>query len=266
MNRFFFIRAWRAMKRDVMFSEIQFSSFRIAVVIHMFHDELAEEFLWYLKNMPHPFELYISTHSRAAMKLDILFSAVFGAHHVHVRVVENRGRDMAPFIVEFNTVYQQYDLICWVHSKKSEHNSALFSWRTYLLDNLLGSKSIIYTIISYFMQDPRIGVIYPDYFPPIKDWVAWGNNYTNAVMLLEKMGIALNENEKLEFPAGGMFWFRPAALTPLFTTGLELSDFEDKAEQMLDGTLAHAIERIILFVAKSQNYVGKKILFKKFVN
>ena len=55
-----------------------------------------------------------------------------------------------------------------------------------------------------------------------------------------------------------MFWFKPAALKPIFESGITFEDFPEESGQT-DGTFAHAIERAFLYVAESENFSWIKI-------
>jgi lipopolysaccharide biosynthesis protein len=44
---------------------------------------------------------------------------------VNVVEVENRARDIGPFLTKFTSRYYDYDLVCKVHSKKSPHAHSL---------------------------------------------------------------------------------------------------------------------------------------------
>lgn len=235
---------------------------KIAVVAHLFYDDLAAEFMKYLKNIPVGYDLYISTKPEARDVLDKYYSNEIGRKRVKIRSVENRGRDMAPFVIEFKDDYPQYDLVCWLHSKKStSYNSGLAGWREHLLENLLGSPKKISTIMSYFNRDAKLGLVFPEYYPAIERNIEWGANYNRVEKLAKRMNITIDPNAKLEFAAGSMFWFRPIALMPLFDLKIKLEDFENGSENMTDGTLAHAIERLILFVVEKQGYKYKKVRF-----
>ena len=55
------------------------------------------------------------------------------------------------------------------------------------------------------------------------------------------------------FPAGTMFWARTIALGPLFELGLSWDDYP--AEPLpCDGSLLHAIERLLPCVAKNAGF------------
>ena len=78
------------------------------------------------------------------------------------------------------------------------------------------------------------------------------------------MGVDLDKNKNIEYPAGSMFWFRPEALKPLFDLDLQYSDFNEEIRS--DGTLAHAVERIFIVSAENVGFNKKLILFKPELN
>jgi lipopolysaccharide biosynthesis protein len=55
-----------------------------------------------------------------------------------------------------------------------------------------------------------------------------------------------------------MFWLRPAALRVLLDAHLEGAGFEAETGQ-LDGTLAHAVERVFCLAARSQGFATTSV-------
>lgn len=238
------------------------SQFRVAIVAHIYHEELIEEYCEYFNNIPFTFDLYISTKSTAVAHIKKVAGTLQKARKIEVRSVVNKGRDIGPFLVEFKNAYPQYDLVCFVHSKKNNtYNKYGQSWRKYLLSNLLGSSSNINTILDYFSQNQQLGFVYTSDYPSIRNFIGWGQNFEKATKLAKKLHIQLDKNKKPVYPSGSMFWFRPKALKSLFDLNLDLNDFEDKSENMVDGTLAHAIERLFLYVVTKNKYKHRQVLF-----
>lgn len=63
---------------------------------------------------------------------------------------------------------------------------------------------------------------------------------------------------KIEFPAGNMFWARTAAVYQVF--GLNISELVPKEPIKIDGTILHSIERIWISIVKLNGYYYKKII------
>ena len=68
----------------------------------------------------------------------------------------------------------------------------------------------------------------------------------------------MDNRNLIEFPAGSMFWFKPAALAPLLDSGLTFADFPEEHGQ-IDGTIAHAIERAFLFIVETAGFSWVKV-------
>lgn len=230
---------------------------RIAAVVHIFYVELAGGLKNLLANIPARVDVFISTtDAEKKSALEKIF-ADFDKGKVTVKVFENRGRDLAPLLVGFREIYGGYDLCVHLHSKKSPHDLKLAGWGDFLYRNLLGSSEIAAGILQILARRD-VGIVFPQYFSAIRSAVNWGENFQLAKEFSARLGISLDERWLLEFPAGSMFWFKPQALAPILNCGLSFADFPAEKAQT-DGTLAHALERIFLYVAEREGFRYVKV-------
>mgnify|MGYP003575347360 CR=1 FL=1 len=230
----------------------------VAAIVHLHYEELAGEFRSYLGNIPVSLDLYISTtDSFRASVIEKAFSN-WTKGSVEVRVVPNRGRDIAPKLVTFSDVYDRYTYVLHLHGKRSKHASVLSPWRHFLLENLLGTPEVAASALYAFAKNPKLGIIAAQHFEPMRHWVNWGGNFPNAAKLARRMGFSLKEDDPLDFPSGSMFWARSAALKPLLDLQLKTNDFDTESSQT-DATLAHAIERIFLHACEHAGFDWIKI-------
>jgi GT2 family glycosyltransferase len=239
---------------------------KLAVICHLFYEDLASEFRRYLMNIPFPFDLFISTNdSFKKTILEKTFSD-WGCGTVEVRISPNCGRDIAPKLLCFKDIYDDYEFTLHLHSKRSDHASVLATWRGFLLENLLGSPEIVLSVFDAFDQRPDLGIVASQHFEPVRHWINWGGNFAIACQLAERMGISLSEDTVLDFPSGSMFWARTSALKQLLEANLSYDEFSQETGQ-IDGTLAHAIERLYYYVCEHSGFEWIKIshppLFEK---
>ena len=230
----------------------------IAVFVHLFYEEVAYEILAYVNNLPLGADLFVTTDTQQkAVRFERIFEGYkFGK--VTVRVVPNRGRDIAPKLLGFREAYDEYEFVLHVHSKKSVHNSRLASWRTYLFESLCGSPSHVRDILEIFSRAPNVGMVFPQHYEYIRRWVSWEANFDVCRQLALRLGYDLVERHPLDFPSGSMFWARSAALRPLLDLGWTFDDFPDEAGQQ-DSTLAHAVERLYAIVCELSGHDWVKI-------
>lgn len=230
----------------------------IAVIAHIYYWELASEFKAYLSNIQHQVDLFITTCDKKSAAFITGVFADWSQGIVTVAVTKNRGRDIAPKLVGFKNIYSDYDYVLCIHGKRSDHASVLAQWRHFLLENMVGAPKVVDSILGLFDTFEDLGMVSAQHFEPMRHWTNWGGNFETAQTLAQRMGFKLNQKKPLDFPSGSMFWARTAAIRPLIDLGLDFADFPEEHGQV-DGTLAHAIERLFFFVCESAGYKWLKV-------
>lgn len=230
----------------------------LAVILHAFHLDLLAEFRAYLDHIPFAADLFVSTDTLSKQQAAAACFSDWSKGAVEVRIVPNRGRDVAPKLVGFATMHDRYEYVLHLHTKRSSHASGLAGWRGYLLDTLIGSPEVVCGVFEAFTQAPRLGMLAPQHIDELRPWIRWGANFETAETLAERMGFPLPRRAPLDFPSSSMFWARSAALRPLLDLALNFADFPDEQRQT-DGTLAHAIERLYFLVCEQAGFDWMKI-------
>ncbi|OQA91138.1 MAG: Rhamnan synthesis protein F [Bacteroidetes bacterium ADurb.Bin234] len=159
-----------------------------------------------------------------------------------------------------------YEIAGHFHSKKSVRIDSWVgdSWRYEIYKSLILPIPEIFNIL---LNNKDIGVIIPDipYCQHVFDFNPWGKNIHSCIELWNKMNCKKSlDLDKLIIPImpyGTMFWYRPDALQPLFDLKLKEEDFPEEPLPV-DGTLAHAVERLPVYIAWSQNYDFKVLVHK----
>jgi lipopolysaccharide biosynthesis protein len=244
-------------------------NFKIGVVAHFFYLEQAKTIAEFLKHIPFEFVLYASVSEEQESEMRSLLQAVFPGKKIVLRMVPDRGFDIAPFVDEFKDCYTAYDLVLKVHTKKSSHVEWLRDWCSYLLKNLIGSSDIVRSIVKMFQNDEKLGIIYPEVIPSLKDSLIddpWQENWKVCRDLSVRLGLSVKKDQHLNFPAGSMFWFKPKALEQLFKLRLKTEDFPQGRRIRRNGTLAHAIERLFVLIAEKQGFSARQVCFVPYDN
>ncbi len=228
----------------------------VLVALHCYYVDLAEIILTKMAGLDFTFRFRLTTDTES--KAGVLDALLVRLHlEGEVLVCANRGRDVAPFLTACARGLEGVDYVLHLHTKQSVHNSDLQGWGEFLFENLIGSTEIVRSILQ-IMADDNVGVVYSGHFKTVSNWRNWGYDFPHALALMQRMGIPLHADDLLEFPSGTMFWARPAALKPLLDLNLQPEDFDEEAGQE-DGTLAHAIERVVLRVVEHAGYSYVKV-------
>ncbi len=223
---------------------------RPCAVVHAWYVDLLEEIVAALRASGIDWRLVVTTtHDRAdavRRQLDAL------GMPAEVEPYANRGRDILPFLHVANRLLDDgTEVIVKLHTKHSAHRRDGDTWRRELLARLL-DPARVRRIQQALADDPALGLVAPEGHVQPLDYF-WGANRDNVDYLATRLGIPAPDTRHDRFIAGSMFWVRPAALRPLLDAHLDPWEFEDEAGQV-DGTFAHAIERIITLSARAAGY------------
>jgi len=220
----------------------------VAVVVHIYYEDTWPDIAGALRGLTIPFDLIVST---VAGRQRLIETIRRDYPRAEIEVVENRGRDVGPFITLLERGrLDRYKYICKIHGKKSIDGSRKTymgaMWRRRLLFDLLGAPGAANAAIALFERDPSIGMIGSRVFRlPKKDYsedLSWSANRAMTLKIAERMGVP-PEKFRLDFFGGTMFWVRPEALKPLANLGLA-AEMPDESGR-IDGDLPHAVERVL---------------------
>ncbi len=223
---------------------------RHCAIIHAWHVDAFDELLSSIKATGIDWRLVVTT---AADRLDAVRSCLSGhGLQAEVEVVENRGRDILPFLHVANRLLDEgVDVVLKLHTKRSPHRADGDDWRRELVERI-ASPERASAISRAFQRDPGLGLVGPEgHLQPMASY--WGDNADTVTHLCARMGVPAPDEGKDAFIAGSMFWIRLEALRPLLDAPLHASEFEPELAQ-LDGTLAHAIERIVALAVLHARY------------
>lgn len=228
---------------------------KIAVHLHLYYEDLLEEFCQYLNNITEPFDLYISCRQESDKKSIYKYAKkIRYVKKIVIRETPNRGRDIAPFYVLFGEELKQYDCLLHVHSKKSLYTGQeKQEWRHWALNGVLKNEESVKKTLRLLLVEDNVGLVYGEMTPQLSLFAMhWLRNIPKGVQLLSRLNAAF-ENEMLFYPVGSFFWVKTDAVRPLFDIKLSYEDFDEEQGQ-IDGTLAHALERVIAALTEQRGY------------
>lgn len=233
---------------------------KAAIFIYLYYKETIQNYTKYIRMIPKEVDIYVISPNveviksiQETVKQTIIFIEM-----------ENRGRDLAALLVAAKPYIFEYDYFCFIHDKKEKDNHRLDytnKWIYSLWENMLASEAYIQSIINYFDTNSNVGILFPP--APIDEYATmwsmgfWGINYENAVTVAQKIGIDVELLKQGE-PAsvGTVFWTRVKALQKLLEYPWKGIDFP-KEPLADDGTVSHAIERILMYVVKDAGYISQ---------
>jgi hypothetical protein len=223
-----------------------------AVVIHAFYPESLPAIFSLAKPANDVVDYLITTTANKASDV----AAHLENHNINsykIFIVENRGRDVAPFINVLlpALVEYKYDHFIKIHTKRSPHLNDGADWGSHLLSSLISDRGIRY-VRHHFAQDNQTGLLSPPgSIIPLS--ACLNRNALWLAEILAAYGISTKWALERHFIAGSMFAGKVKPLMPLTIKAPTLDSYEPELGQV-DATLAHAMERFISIFIASQNY------------
>ena len=213
-------------------------------VIHAYYFDVWDEFEQYITLKKDKFDFFISVPSN----ITITDINKLANYNCIIKIVANVNRDLGPFL-DFYNLLTDYDFGCKISLKKSSTEIVGDIWREQIFEELLSDHAIknIYDLF----QDKSTGMIIPESFLlDFKYNIA--SNQNEIIKLCNDFSIPFPQS-KTSFSAGTMFWFRPKAMHQL--RDFEIKNYYEPVKQ--DGTLLHAIERILGYLCEANGYITR---------
>ena len=222
------------------------SGTRLAAAVHAFYPDIFAHLLKTLRGNPQIEKFYITSTRENLAELD----RICLDHRLEYELieVENRGRDMLPFLTAMARIRNEgFDCVLKLHTKRSLHRSDGDDWRDEIYETL-GHPDQTAWIMAALADDPTIGIVGPAGHL-LSQEAFIGSNEATLRWIMGRLGIAPDRPFEADvFVGGSMFYARCAALEPLLALALRDEDFEAEAGQV-DATLAHALERAMAYSA-----------------
>lgn len=222
----------------------------VYAIVHAWYTDIFESIADSLARLGTPLHVIVTTARQQQPSIERILSR----HRLNaeIEICENRGRDILPFLRVAQRLRAVGDgIVLKLHTKRSPHRSDGDKWRDELI-RALASPDRAESIIRAFQRDLKLGIVAPEaHLLPLNYY--WGANAGNVESLLTRMGLPPATPERASFISGSMFWARLSALDPVLDAALLESDFETERGEV-DGTLAHAVERILVLCAAHHRY------------
>lgn len=232
---------------------------RITVILYFYYSETLDRYMEYMNHIPDSF--HIEMYSPSAEILKRLKKRFASRKHTGFHIKENRGRDISALLVAARDAVAASDYVCFLHDKSPNAEYLAEDtgrWTENLWGNMLSDELYIRHVISLFEREKDLGILFPP--APIGEYLfhwygdTWLANYENTCKLAETIGLSA-EIKKEDMPAGmgTVFWARGEALKKLYFLDWTYDMFPEEP-LAADGTLNHAVERVLEYVAEDMGY------------
>jgi len=238
---------------------------KVALILYVSNLKYFDRFLQYVNSLSDYGDLYLVSEPENEIALREKFTDLTFGRSVFIAATD-RGQELSALLISCKEIINNYDYICLAHDTKLTSTKRIpigMENCTAIFENLLASRKYVENILRTFESEPLLGILAaPFSFVGEKNLQQLSNewvneiNYLNTLGLLDRLGIKNIipiSPEKAPVMTGTAVWFRPKALTPLLN--IQWSDFDFSPNSVpQDGTIYHAVERALAFIAQSQGF------------
>lgn len=229
------------------------------LIAHLYYEDLFDYAINFLKKIPKEVDLVITIGNKEKERILISKLKANIENKFSIILVEERGRDMSALLVGCKDIIHKYNYVGFIHDKKSvakEYITVGASFSDILWENMLYDTNYINNIFEYMEMNEHIGLLCPPnvshgtYFSSSKDY--WTINFDIAKSLASSLGInSVMERNIPPIAVGTAFWCKSEILKKLVDFNWEIDDFPLEPLPG-DGSLSHALERILPYAAQDQ--------------
>jgi len=238
---------------------------KIAIIVHIYYDNLVGEMIDYLTKFPYEFDLYVSfssdTYPDSTQQVEDNIDTIKTAFpNAHTQIVPNKGKDIGGKLVLLKHIFEEeisYDYLVFAHDKQSFHmadRDRANQWRSDLLGAVLNPDNVN-RILTAFAENPDIGMCGGRVIDGLMQSTVAGHpgNYPLIRSTYESLFGLLPHASA--FIGGTMFWVRfslfKKALTPDRIDRI-LSQLE--FGNVMEPSVTHAVERIFGIIITAHQY------------
>ena len=248
-------------------SESNYSDKKIALILYIYYADAVDECLDYAFNLPKSTDIYLVYSVDGVY--DFVKTKNLEKHFNNVTYVKkiNKGRDITSYVIDCKEVFNKYDYICYFHDKRSPQLGCLIKTRDFFahcMNSILPSTEYVHNVISLFEENECLGLLVPpplgfgDFFPSEFN-LHPGNEYF-IKKLIEDLKLNTKFDEFPVAPYGDFYWVRGKAMAHLFNKNWSYDNDIPPEPIDVDGTILHALERIIPSVVQSSGYYAGWIM------
>lgn len=259
------------MKNNIIGKSRLKDDWSVGVFIHLYYTDALDYYAEYINGIPQCIDIYLS-YSDNIIK-DKISGMLNGDNQVCFIKKENRGRDISAFLIAFRKYMLNYQYVCFLHDKKEkikERKQTIEEWVYSLWENMLASAEYIHNIIWKLETNDTLGLLVPPSIIAEHSNTAieniWYGDYENTRKLAERLDLNCDMDvNKTPITQGTCFWAKTDAIKKLIEYEWKYEDFP--AEPLPgDGTISHAVERILAYVAQDAGFATGWVMTDEYAN